>query len=279
MKDWVLEMLELHAKSNASMCVAEGTAQELYAGQSQWLKRYAEAYQTKRLNRNFRNIKPVAQLAQAFYEADANPKRIPTVMQRFSKPQQGDTQLVIFDRSEGQAPVIVNIDESSVNQVSHGAMFEYELVTEAMIAEYQRIIADQLDKLRHSGDEREIDLLVLVPGPNSLERDYALEALKRIGVGLIDYTPDENRRNIAYPNMVRLCTFECSRGLEGNRVVIFGIEHLREVSKHFNVELSKLGYIVLSRSRFETAIAVRRSTPSDVLPFIETALDMIKSGP
>ena len=77
----------------------------------------------------------------------------------------------------------------------------------------------------------------------------------------------------------QLHTFHSSRGLEGNRIVIFGIEHLRGLSKQIGVDLGKLGYVVLSRSLFETVIAVRRSTHSDIVTFIETALGTVRGVP
>lgn len=44
------------------------------------------------------------------------------------------------------------------------------------------------------------------------------------GVSFIDYTKEDNRRSVASNSDVRLCTFHSSRGLEGERVIIFGLE-------------------------------------------------------
>src|SRR5438445_12872881 len=91
---------------------------------------------------------------------------------------------------------------------------------ECMVSEYVRLLRQQLDRL--AGDERPLDLLILVPSVEGMEQAWALEALNKLGVPFIDYTADVNRRDIAQPEMVRLCTFHSARGIEGVRVVVFG---------------------------------------------------------
>jgi hypothetical protein len=57
--------------------------------------------------------------------------------------------------------------------------------------------------------------------------------------------------------MVRLCTFHSARGIEGRRVIIFGIEQLESLCQKTNISLNNLGYITFSRSVFECMIGVQ----------------------
>jgi len=142
-----------------------------------------------------------------------------------------------------------------------------------MVSEYVRLLRQQLDRL--AGDERPLDLLILVPSVEGMEQAWALEALNKLGVPFIDYTADVNRRDIAQPEMVRLCTFHSARGIEGVRVVVFGFERIEQVSDQVGVDFAKLGYIALSRSLFELVIAVRKGIGTNVIRFLEAVLNQL----
>jgi hypothetical protein len=114
-----------------------------------------------------------------------------------------------------------------------------------------------------------------VPDTNGIERTCALKAIERLEIDFIDYTNDDYRRDIAQPNMVRLCTFHSARGIEGRRVIIFGIERLESLCPKINISLNNLGYITFSRSAFECVICVKTKTNSNVKTFIENVLKVM----
>jgi hypothetical protein len=215
-------------------------------------------------------------VAHVFYEARLQPGKIVKAMQRFKDTRQnsGDED-VNFDRPKGSPPALVRIDESKLAGVADTDPFFPRIQEECMASEYARIIRQQLDRL--AGDERPMDLLVLVPSVEGMERVWAVGALRLLQVPFIDYTVDENRRDIAQPEMVRLCTFHSARGLEGMRLVLFGIERIERVSDEVKVDFAKLGYIALSRSLFECVIAVRPGLKNCTTAFLEAALDVLPS--
>ena len=274
MKDWALEMIELLSSPNAVVCVAAGSGQELYGGASQWLKRFAETAKQKRLNRNFRNTAPVGRLAHVFYEANFDISKIERIARdKFpARVNKHEKQMLLFERLEGQYPNLINIDEPVSDKSEDGSIPAEHF--NALVDEYKRIIKDQLSRL--SSDERPLDLLILVPRFNSLERRCAYKALEQLRVRFIDYTEEVHRRDIAQPEMVRLCTFPSARGIEGRRVIIFGIEHLQSLTQEVGMSISNLGYIVLSRSVFECAVGVRPTIESKELIFVERALKVLR---
>lgn len=278
MKDWALRMIELHGAPGASLCVAAGTGQELYGDPARWLDEFSRVARMRRLNRNFRNSRPVGRLAQLFYEAAPDAAKIGSALRRISKKPAGpdDEDAVVFARMEGRPPLLVNLDESGSGlALAGGGGFRIERYLQILESEYRRIIEQQVEQLLASAEARPIDLLVLVPGAQGVERSCALGALKSIragrpAIGFIDYTDESRRRQIAQPEDIRLSTFHSARGLEAERVVIFGLEQLANYVEPEG--LRRIGYVTLSRSVFECVIAVRRSVHSDIIDFIERAL-------
>lgn len=269
MKGWHFELLCLLAKPDATMCVAEGTGQELYGERAGWLTDFACASRPCGLRRTFRNTRPANQFAQTFYEAALDPAHVPAVVQRFktTSPAQYD----LFERNEGGWPQLTLLIQPALDyDNAHRPEFADEKA-ELMAREYERLVRQELERLRE--DERPMDLLVLVPGPVDVERGWAAAALARIGE-FTDYTDDKNRRVIASPDKIRLCTFKSARGLEGMRVLIFGVERMARLASHDD-ELKSLGYVILSRSLFETVVVVQ-GFDQKVAPFLEAAIHELR---
>jgi hypothetical protein len=195
-------------------------------------------------------------------------------VRRFTdKNPKGEQQLFDFAREEGNPPSIVYINEEKLEGMSDTDSFLPSVQFDCMVEEYSRIIKEQLARL--AGEERPMDLLVLVPSREGMERDWVVAALKGSGSSFIDYTDETQRRDIAHPEMVRLCTFHSARGLEGMRVLVFGFERIEGISDQVNADFANLGYIVLSRSLFECVIAVRKMSTSKVVPFLISILDQL----
>jgi hypothetical protein len=84
MQDSALEMLELHAREDTTICVATGAGQELYGKAGAWLQGFRARSTVRRLLRNFRNPRLMFQVAQVFYESRLKPGKIAATLQRFT---------------------------------------------------------------------------------------------------------------------------------------------------------------------------------------------------
>ena len=276
MRAWALRLLELHANPGAAVCIASGTGQELYSQPSEWLQEFTKTATTKQLRRNFRNTLPVFRLAHLFYETAFDAARIPDAMARF-KPGSSATQLPMFERREGMLPMFRELDDLHLPWDDSSSPWFADAQFEHMAAQYQEILTEQLDELEES--DRPIDVLVLVPAYQSMERAWMVEALTRAGVPFTDYTVNANRRSIAHTDAVRLCTYHSARGLEGQRVVLLGVEGIDSLAAGTRTPVRHLGYIVLSRSVFE-CVMVRRASGSRTTPvrFIAHAMDSLRKA-
>ena len=268
-KTWALQMLQLFADSNATICVASGRGQEFYGQASEWLKDFEKSAQRRELRRNFRNTAPVGHLAHIFFEAFPKLQKIENIVRKLTGIINKDEQGLLFERTEGRLPSLFHISEQ-INEGDDNGSTVSDSYYVRLIDEYSRIIKSNLEQLKQ--DERPLDLLVLVPKEKCLEAGAARQALEKLATSYIDYTNDDFRRHIAQPEMVRLCTFHSSRGIEGRRVLIFGIEELEKLSQRVNVKPQNLGYVVLSRSMFECVVCVRPSNLTKEIEFIQESL-------
>jgi hypothetical protein len=226
------------------------------------------------LRRNFRNTKPIFQLAQLFYETKLDIAKLRPTLSRISSSSSEVAQLA-FDRPVGRAPLLLNVDESSVPDYDSPS---FPAIQErVMVAEYLRFITSGLDRAMEEGYA--IDLLILVPDRDGSEARWtrqALEALRaKTGTGYLDLTQEDNRRAVAPENKVRLCTFHSCRGLEGAIVLIFGLERLPLLAARIDSDPFRLGYIVLSRALFEVRVVLRRSAENEVVRFVDAAVSVL----
>jgi hypothetical protein len=279
MQDWALRMLASCGGPHASVCVAAGAGQELYGPRSDWLREFGKTARVIRLNRNFRNTRPVYQFAQTFYEARLDSGQIQSVLRRFVSAT--DEQTVLFDRPEGQPPELRYLDDSKLNELNPAsALFAHEQHA-LMSQEYRRVIEQQLEALRSNADERPMDLLILVPGEDSHQHVWVRGALDQLGpeIEYIDYAVPENRRRLARPTMIRICTFHSARGIEGTRVLVLGLEQIEKAANKEDTDVHNLAYIVLSRALFESVIAIRRIPRlTRVATFVESILSEMRQA-
>jgi hypothetical protein len=276
MKNWALEMLSLHAHADSTICIASGAGQELYGEASDWLKEFQDSAADFQLRRNFRNTRPVFQAAHVFFEAALDARKIAKAVGKFAqkRPRESE-QPVLFERPEGNLPAVVYIDDSTLSNLADTDPFWPNALRECMIEEYSRLIREQLDRLE--GDEKPLDLLVLVPSESGMERTWAVKALEKEAIAYIDYTDEVKRRDIAHPEMVRLCTFHSARGVEGTRVLVFGFEWIQKLVEESGQSVANLGYIVLSRSLFDCTLAVPRSSRAELIPFIIRIVEELRT--
>lgn len=112
----------------------------------------------------------------------------------------------------------------------------------------------------------ESGILIIVPWKYSIKypnlsyyRNLAVKALNELNVNYIDYTIDENRRLDYLINQVRIVSFHSCRGIEANFSIILGLEEIFNLSTKANCDYHKLGYIILSRAKYETYVFIDKS--------------------
>ncbi len=273
MKDWAFEMLLLHSHEKTTFCIAAGSGQELYGNAAQFLKDFSSVAKKRPLRRYFRNTETITKFALICFESDWSTSRINKVLRRFGdKATQSQFQ---FDRPGGQLPSLVAIDETALEDVPNDEYSDAQ--NELMVLEYRRIIKAELESL--AGNQRPTDLLILVPNQQSNQRKWAAEALEAERMPFLDYTQDDNRRCIAPADQIRLCTFHSSRGIEGQRVLLFGIEKTRDVAQYAHADPRNLGYIVLSRAVLDVVVAYRPQIKSPVVTFLQAVIGQMRAKP
>lgn len=258
MSDWQLTLIEMHAKKEASFLVARGDGQELYnhdQGAADWLK----AFETKgataeRLTQNFRNTKNCFLGAQCFYSYYPGGKAdlhalVGKLLKSARLGVQGDLG---FEREGGEVIDLVPILDDDVDY--QDGYFQGEV----MAAKYKEIVEAELDDLLSDGNCSPLDLLVLVPNSEGARTIWLREAVAQLAkqktLEYVDLTQEEQRRVCPTDRTVRLCTFHSSRGLEAQRVIVFGLESLDRLCNDIGADPAKLGFVILSRALFLTKV-------------------------
>ncbi len=128
-------------------------------------------------------------------------------------------------------------------------------------------------------------ILIIVPfkfdskfPANNYYRNLAVNILKELKLDFIDYTIDENRRLDYLINQVRIVSFHSCRGIEANFSIILGFEDIFRLSEASHCDYHKLGYIVLSRAKYETYIFIDQTKNTDkVLKFLDFTKEVYTS--
>lgn len=271
MQDWQLELIHLLTRTRTTLCLACGNGQELYRDHSsalEWLGRVSKGdLREEVLRTNFRNPRPQYYCAHAYFEAYPDKvDKVPSV--RVALLGHKRSKEVLFERPEGSPAYLQYVDDSGVDAQSEQAEF--------MSAEYYDILLEQVEQIRNDVNAALVDLLVLVPdtdGPNAQWARSALEKMhSALSIDFIDYTIERNRRSAPSNDQVRLSTFHSARGLEGDRVVVFGFEIIGHLEDKIGVPAKNLGFIVLSRAVYHLIIAMRSCVSTDTRRLLEHIL-------
>ncbi len=118
--------------------------------------------------------------------------------------------------------------------------------------------------------------MILVPSDRSGVYDQVRRALDAASVPFVDYVLSINRRDIAEVDSIRLCTFHSSRGLEGQRVIIFGFEGITRMCSQVNTAVEKLSYIVLSRATIDLILVALPAQRGTDISFVQAALNALR---
>jgi hypothetical protein len=189
-------------------------------------------------------------------------EKIKSSAKRFVNDFSGQDLGLDFERAEGRYPILEPVDVSSLTGEDPSSPFYAEEEMDTLVARYHQILREQIDFLdeRH----RPIDLLLLVPKEKCVEARAVKRALEELGQEYIDLTDQKLRRATISATSVRLCTFHSARGIEGYRVVIFGLSHLPRLCEQIGLKKPEnLLYVILTRAVFETTIVVRSDEWND----------------
>ena len=261
MMDWHFEVINFHTRETTSVCVAAGRGQDLYRSEStvaNWVKSRARGnpIQQKQLRRNFRNTPMQYFAALAFHKAW--PLKLNEVFKAYSivASNKGRNDEFDFDRQGG--PLQYISIPTLKGEFDNEAQDQDILVSQ----EYVKIIKKEIRLIQADKCAKLVGLLILVPAEKSQQTRWARLALDNIcqldcSISYIDYTVDEARRGSASSDQIRLCTFHSSRGLEGDRALIFGLEYIEKVALQANAKAENLGFIALSRGVHDTTVIVR----------------------
>jgi len=260
MNDWQLDLLALHAGNGATIALAMGKGQELYrdsASAERWL---ASLEREKRaikhsLRRNFRNPQPQFLVAKAFH--DSWPNKYQYISSTFRRAEQKPTQNdLAFDRKDGEQPRYITLPVSPAEFEDDGAL-QISIAGES----FADVLGDTVSRLDEDENLDPVGILVLVPTVDGLHCLAARVALNKIcesrKIDYIDYTIDTARRSSARQDQIRLCTFHSARGLEGEHVVVFGLEQLEALGEASEAPCENLAFVALSRGVFSNTVVCR----------------------
>lgn len=274
LRQWGFELLDWVAKPAADWYVAEGRGQSLYDDESsEWLRQYGERAKMEQLRRVFRTARTDFLVAQCLHELSPDRDRIDAWLAG-KMPSASDATQLSLDLTEdferpGQVPHLVNLRG---DPVTAGKGWR-----EAVVAEYGRVIQEELRRLEVLGSPH--DLAILVPGPPSgrrTEAAWVVDALKQLDVPFLDQADEEQRRQLLHRETVRVVTYHSARGIEAGRCLVFGFEALDRMGPE--VRQRNLGYIALSRARHGTTIALSPYASGAHVDFLKTVVTRITTN-
>jgi len=225
---WTKSLVDLLTTPESSILTAFGRGQHLYGDSEGSLLELGLA--RRELRRNFRNTRLLFRFAQTFFESGLRAERIPSVIARFSSSDLDDA--VLFEREMGQPIKIATVDGLFDIQREE----RLSAVLRAAFEDLQRSKADP------------IQLLILVPKEKGREHQMVIRCLEDLGYEFNDYADSSKRRTIPRRSAARVSTFHSARGLEAERVLVFGFTRLRSVAHGGDEMAANLAYVVLSRA-------------------------------
>tara|TARA_B110000285_G_C15142247_1_gene631740 strand:- start:5844 stop:7994 length:2151 start_codon:yes stop_codon:yes gene_type:complete len=254
LKDYGWKFLLYLAKNGEnSLIVLDGREQNLYLDKpSMFLIRFEDRLKRiikeeglkdniKQKKRIYRNKTRTFLYAHSFLEHYPEAQQ---TIDFISKNESKQDLTLEFERSLGNFPYIIKRNKSQIKS-------SLKRTIEHCIKENAKY------SLGVSG------ILIVVPWAHSNRhtklssyRNVAVEVLNELNIDYLDYTDNENRRLDYLINQIRIVSFHSCRGIEANFTIILGFEELWYLSEKANCDYHKLGYIILSRAKYETYIFI-----------------------
>ena len=254
LKDYGWRLLLYLAKSEYnSLIVLNGKEQNLYLDEpSIYLKRFEDIAKKLNLENNLKdNVKQKKRIyrnkTRTFLFAHAFLDHFPeskSAIDFILKNEAKKDPTLEFERNLGNFPFIISRSK--------------ELIESSL----KKTIIHCLEENKASA-LGESGILIIVPwrfNPKFPElafyRNIAVKVLNELKLDFIDYTIEENRRLDYLINQVRIVSYHSCRGIEANFSLILGFEELFNLSIKANCDYHKLGYIILSRAKYETYLFI-----------------------
>ena len=275
-KEWHLDLISKYSDKSANAVIGLGSGQELYKKSKDEDEGFEfffgeGSYQNITLRRNFRNTKPIFQLAHLAYECGFEESKIFEEFKKAFVRKKAELLELEFEIPKGAYPELKFIDEKIDVDFLTPQYKNQKL--EKLAQEFQRVIEETLDSIINISNP--IDLLVLVPDTSGDEIESVRIALNRIEksreIGYLDYVDSENRSSIPCNSKIRLVTYHSCRGLEAVHTIVLGIEKLNNLSAYKGL-INKLAYVVFSRAILGLTICIRGDHQNKVTKFIEKAV-------
>lgn len=240
-KDYGWDFIELISKRK--MLIIYDEKQVFYTqGLSSYLLGQIDKAKKERkhqeFNKIFRQTEAGAKIAQAFLY---NFPRIAEAKEYIKKGERKDKTpdtIDLYTRPGGKYPEII---------ISNGEINDYKCKIKNVLLQ----LFKENEELNGVGS----DIILLIPYDN-WAKSPIIDVLKELGKPYIDYTNDENKRDLYYDEEVRICSYFSSRGLEGNYVIALGFNYLSEFVKNLPQKPRReyVGYVALSRAVYDTKI-------------------------
>jgi hypothetical protein len=274
-KGWHLDLISQYSEKRGNVIIGLGAGQELYKeskGEENFEFFFGkEVFQSITLRRNFRNTKPIFQLAHLAYECQFDESKINEIFRKAFVRNKSDLLELEFEISKGAIPELKFIDET-IDEDFLSPNYKVQ-ITENLSKEIERIIDETLDSIIKISNP--IDLLILVPETTGEEVEAVRRALNRIeknrGISYLDYVENDNRSNIPSSSKIRLVTYHSCRGLEAVHAIVIGAEKLNNMSA-YNGMVNKLAYVVFSRAILGLTLCIRSNFQNKYTKFIEKAI-------
>jgi hypothetical protein len=254
LKDYGWKLLKYLARNKEnSLIVLNGKEQNLYLENPSFhLKQFEDKIRQlqnehnltenfKQKRRIYRNKTRTFLFAHSFLDYYPESK---LAIEFINKNETKKDNTLEFDRNLGNFPFVIKRDKAKIKSALKKAI-------------HHCIKENENFGLGESG------ILIVVPWKYSPKhpklsyyRDLAVQVLKEINIDYLDYTVDQNRRLDYLINQVRIVSFHSCRGIESNFTLILGFEELFELSKKAKCDYHKLGYIILSRAKYETYVFI-----------------------
>lgn len=269
LKDYAWNLIYyLSLRGTDSIAVLNGKEQNLYLNKpSNELKKY-EYYAQK--NQDIRKLKNnVAQKRRvyrnktnSFLFAQSFLNIFPDTSKAISfieNNQSKSDPTFDFMRDEGSFPklVLINDDsslEKSLKNIIEGTLKE---IKEHNLSESGLIIATPYAlKKSQNADNYYIKKIT--------------QFLNKNKINYIDYTNSELRRIEYHSSQVRIIPYHSLRGVESEFTILVGFEELPKLTESIDINYHNLGYIALSRAKFDTYIIYdNQKATKHNFPFIE----------
>lgn len=279
MSELDFRFIKLFSKENTIFQIAYGDGQDIYNKKSDLdsIRSFFNIPDNKiiTIKKNFRNTINQYTVAYSFYEFWNKPENYKVFDNYFAKYRIHKKKLELdFDRQSTSDVLFRSFAFDTIDFENFGAF-----LFENTVSQYKSIIEEFCNRKIIEEQAKPFSVLILVN--NSDDYKVIMEAIKRYtyecrqknyDISYIDYYDNsEIRRVVPQDNQIRICSYESSRGLEGELLLVFGLHKIDDMTEECTPleqeRYRKSAFIALSRGVFRTVI-VSKLHPAKNYPSI-----------